>query len=207
MAGCCHDDDCAASALAERQARMLWVVLAINAVMFVVEFGAGWVAGSTALLGDSLDMLGDALVYGFSLVAVARGARWKAASAGLKGGIMAAFGIAVLLEAGAKALWGVAPASGLMAGIGVLVLLANAACLVVLTRHRGDDVNMSSAWVCSRNDIVANVGVLVAAGAVALTASPWPDILVGTAVALLFLRSAVRVLGDARRSWDAAPAG
>lgn len=207
MAGCCHDDDCAADAMAEGQARVLRIVLAINVVMFVVEFSAGWIAGSTALLGDSLDMLGDALVYGFSLVAVARGARWKAASAGLKGAIMAVFGAVVLLQAGARVLWGVPPASGLMAATGVLVLLANAVCLVVLTRHRGDDVNMSSAWACSRNDIVANVGVLAAAGAVALTASPWPDILVGTAVALLFLRSSVRVLGDARRSWDAAPAG
>ena len=201
MAGCCHEDDCHITELRSRQARLLWIVLAINAVMFAVEFTAGWLASSTALLGDSLDMLGDALVYAFSLAVVARGTRWKAVSAGLKGGIMLVFGLVVLAEAGASALWGATPRSDLMTGVGVAVLAANAACLYLLTRHRGDDVNMRSAWICSRNDIIANVGVLLAAGGVAASASRWPDILVGVAIAVLFLRSAAGVLRDARRSY------
>jgi len=197
MPGCCHEDDCHVEALRSKQATMLWVVLAINALMFVVEFAAGWLASSTALLGDSLDMLGDALVYGFSLFVVARTVRWKAVSAGVKGVIMALFGIVVLGEAAAELATGVSPHSRLMAVVGVLALVVNGLCLVLLTRHRGDDVNMSSAWICSRNDLLANAGVLVAAGAVALTRSPWPDIAVGAAIAVLFLRSARHVIGDA----------
>ncbi|WP_440995708.1 cation transporter [Arhodomonas sp. SL1] len=205
MADCCHDD-CGIDPTQGRQARMLWAVLIINAVMFVVEFTAGWLAGSTALLGDSLDMLGDALVYGFSLFVVARGERWKAVSAAFKGGIMAVFGVIVLAEATGKLLWGTAPAYSIMATVGVAVLAANLVCLVLLTRHRGDDVNMRSAWVCSRNDIIANSGVLVAAAAVAASGSRWPDVVIGLAIAALFLRSAAGVLADARRSYQAASA-
>ncbi|MDZ7810218.1 MAG: cation diffusion facilitator family transporter [Arhodomonas sp.] len=205
MADCCHDA-CGIDPTQGRQARMLWAVLIINAVMFVVEFTAGWLAGSTALLGDSLDMLGDALVYGFSLFAVARGERWKAVSAAFKGGIMAVFGVVVLAEAVGKLLWGTAPAYSIMATVGVAVLAANLVCLVLLTRHRGDDVNMRSAWVCSRNDIIANTGVLVAAAAVAASGSRWPDVVIGLAIAALFLRSAAGVLADARRSYQAASA-
>ncbi|EAR23470.1 cation diffusion facilitator family transporter [Nitrococcus mobilis] len=205
MAGCCHENDRGIIELRDRQARMLWAVLAINAVMFVVEFGAGWLASSTALLGDSLDMLGDALVYGFSLLVVARSTRWKAISAGFKGSIMAVFGIIVLLEATGKILWGSEPQALLMALVGGVALAANSVCLALLTRHRGDDVNMRSAWICSRNDLVANAGVLLAAAAVALTGSAWPDILVGVAIAVLFLRSSLGVLDDARRTYRAAP--
>ncbi|MCO6440868.1 MAG: cation transporter [Nitrococcus mobilis] len=205
MAGCWHEDDCHVSELRDRQARMLWVVLAINAIMFIVEFGAGWLASSTALLGDSLDMLGDALVYSFSLLVVARSTRWKAVSAALKGGIMAIFGVIVLLEATGKLLWGGAPQSMFMALVGAAALAANSACLALLTRHRGDDVNMRSAWVCSRNDLIANGGVLTAAAAVALTGSAWPDIIVGVAIAVLFLRSSFGVLDDARRTYRAEP--
>ncbi len=201
MAGCCHEDDCHITELRSRQARLLWSVLAINAVMFVVEFSAGWLASSTALLGDSLDMLGDALAYAFSLAVVARSMRWKAVSAALKGGIMLVFGVVVLAEAGASALWGTTPRADLMTGVGIAVLAANGVCLYLLTRHRADDVNMRSAWICSRNDIVANLGVLLAAGAVAATASRWPDILVGVAIAVLFLHSAVGVLSDARQAY------
>ncbi len=203
MTGCCHENDHRIIELRERQARMLWGVLAINAVMFVVEFSAGWLASSTALLGDSLDMLGDALVYGFSLLVVARSIRWKAVSAGFKGGAMAFFGVIVLLEATGKLLWGSEPQVMLMALLGVAALIANSVCLMLLTRHRRDDVNMRSAWVCSRNDLIANAGVLMAAAAVALTGRAWPDILVGVAIAALFLRSSFGVLADARRTYRA----
>lgn len=177
---------------------MLWIVLAINAVMFLVEFTAGWLASSTALLGDSLDMLGDTLVYGLSLVAVARGSRWIGVSTTAKGVIMVAFGIVVLAEAAHKVVTGTVPHAPVMGAIGGLALAANITCLVLLTRHRGDDVNMRSSWICSRNDLLANAGVLLAAALVAVGAGIWPDVVVGILIAALFLRSAAGVLRDGR---------
>ena len=183
----------------ERQRRMLTIVLWINAVMFVVELVAGLASHSTALLADSVDMLGDAIVYGFSLYVVGRGTAWQARAALLKGGIMAAFGAGVLAEVVVKIARGLVPSPDLMIGIGCLAFAANGAVLIFLWRHRGDDINMRSAWMCSRNDVIANASVLLAAGGVALTGSAWPDILVGLAIALMFGTSAVQILRDARR--------
>ena len=182
----------------ERQRRMLTIVLWINAVMFVVELVAGLASHSTALLADSVDMLGDAIVYGFSLYVVGRGTAWQARAALLKGGIMAAFGAGVLAEVVVKIARGLVPSPDLMIGIGCLAFAANGAVLIFLWRHRGDAINMRSAWLCSRNDVIANASVLLAAGGVALTGSAWPDILVGLAIALMFGTSAVQVLRDAR---------
>jgi Co/Zn/Cd efflux system component len=194
----CCDDSCSTSALQGRQRRVLYWVLAINAGMFIVEASAGWIAHSSALLADSLDMLGDSLVYSFSLFAISRGPRWAARSALLKGGIMALFGLFVLGEVIHKLLWPVVPVAETIGVIGVLALLANLTCLLLLTRHRSDDINMNSVWLCSRNDIIANAGVLTAAAGVALTHQGWPDIVIGLLIATLFLRSAVQVIGRAR---------
>jgi Co/Zn/Cd efflux system component len=189
-----------------RQRRVLQVVLAVNLAMFLLEAVAGLLAASTALLADSADMLGDALVYGVSLYAVGRGAGWPARAAGLKGWVMAAFGAGVLVQVALKIARGALPEADVMGGVGVIALAANALCLLLLWRVRDDDVNIRSAWICSRNDVTANVGVLAAAGAVALTGSGWPDIIVGLAIAALFAGSAVRVLRDARRARAAVPA-
>jgi len=206
MAGCCcSETDAHLQALRRRQARMLWAVLCIIAVMFVVEFGAGWWAGSTSLLGDSLDMLGDAMVYGLSLFVVARHVRWKAVSAGVKGCIMFGFGLLVLGEAVHRALVGQPPQASLMLAIGTMALAANMACLFLLTRHREDDVNMRSSWICSRNDLIANAGVIAAGAVVAFTGSIWPDITVGVIIAGLFLQSSVGVLKDAWNQYAANP--
>lgn len=199
MAGCgCSENDASMQIMRERQARMLWMVLVINALMFVAEFLAGWWAGSTALLGDSLDMLGDALVYGLSLFVVARGLRWKAVSAGVKGAVMLGFGLLVCTEAIAEAWHGTAPAAGIMIAVAGLALAANTLCLFLLTRHRGDDVNMRSAWICSRNDLFANVGVVMAGVLVVAMGRIWPDVIVGGVIALLFVQSATGVLREAR---------
>ncbi|PYN92839.1 MAG: cation transporter [Candidatus Rokuibacteriota bacterium] len=175
--------------------------------MFVAEGVAGLLAHSTALLADSADMLGDAIVYGFSLYAVGRGARWQGRAALLKGGIMAFFGLGVLGEAGVKLAEGLVPTAPLMGGMGLLALAVNTCVLGFLWRHRGDDVNMRSAWLCSRNDVIANLGVLLAAWGVALTGTSWPDVIVGLSIATLFSLSAVQVIGAAARQLRQAAAG
>ena len=179
------------------QRRVLMGVLAINAVMFVLEFGAGIVAGSTALMADATDMLGDALVYGVSIYALSRSSRWKAGAAMFKGLFILLLGIGIVANVIAKVQSGVPPSSTLMLAFGGLALIANLICLRLLWRFRAQDVNMASTFECSRNDVVSNVGVLVAAGAVALLNSPWPDIIIGSAMAVLFLRSSLRVIAQA----------
>ncbi|MEX0803313.1 MAG: cation transporter [Candidatus Binatia bacterium] len=196
MDACCETKAEELNALRGKHKTVLIVVLAINAVLFVVEGAAGLLANSTALLADSLDMLGDSLVYGFSLYVLWRSAAWKAKAAIFKGAIMAVFGIAVLMEAVYKILAGVVPAAEVMGIIGLLVLLGNGFCFLLLYRHRSDDLNMRSTWLCSRNDIIANVSVLAAAAAVAIFNSHWPDVIVGISIAALFLKSAFTVLGE-----------
>jgi Co/Zn/Cd efflux system component len=200
MSDCCTAAACELEKLRARQARVLEVVLAVNVVMWVVEASAGVIASSTALLGDSLDMLGDALVYGFSLYVVGRDDVWKARAARLKGWIMVVFGLSVLGHTAYKIVNPELPSAPLIGVVGLLALLANVSCLVLLTRHRADDVNMRSVWLCSRNDVIANVSVLGAGAAVWLTQSQTPDVLVGFAIAALFLRSAASVLRDAART-------
>jgi len=185
--------------LTERQRRVLRVVLWINVLMFLVEATAGVLAHSTALLADSVDMLGDAIVYGFSLYVVGKGAVWQARGALLKGGIMAAFGAGVLVEVAVKLIGGVVPVAGTMGAVGALALAANVVCLALLWSRRTDDVNMRSAWKCSLNDVAGNVGVLLAGAGVALTEQAWPDIAVGLVIAGLFMTSAASVIRDARR--------
>jgi cation diffusion facilitator family transporter len=205
MTSCCEDKSCEITALRERHARILWVVLIINAMMFLVEGLAGLVAHSTALLADALDMLGDALVYGFSLFVLARSARWQAGAALAKGVFMLVFGLGVLGEAVHKVFHPVMPGTEMMGIFGGLALAANLGCFFLLYRHRGDNLNMRSTWLCSRNDLVANLGVLLAAAACYLLASRWPDILAGSLIAILFLSSAIGVLRQSLRELQTPP--
>jgi cation diffusion facilitator family transporter len=196
MDSCCETKAEEISALRGQHRNVLVAVLVINAVLFIIEAAAGLLANSTALLADSLDMLGDSLVYGFSLCVLWRGVAWKAKAALLKGSIMAVFGVGVLLEVIYKTISGIVPGAGTMGIIGTLVLLGNCICFLLLYRHRSDDLNMRSTWLCSRNDIIANLSVLVAAIGVGLFEAGWPDILVGAAIAALFLKSAFTVLRE-----------
>src|SRR5437899_11229629 len=197
MAECCEDKSCAVDALRERQSSTLKTVLGINAVMFAVELAAGLLAGSTALLSDSLDNLGDALTYGLSLYAVSRGARFKAKVALFKGGLILIAGLFVLGQVVYRLIVPTLPVFETMGVVSLLALPGNGSCLALLWKHREEDVNMSSVWECSRNDIASNIAVFVAAGGVRLTGSGWPDLAVGLVLAILFLRSALRVLRDA----------
>ena len=193
------DACCAVIRIAVQQRRVFRLVLWINATMFLVEAVAGILSNSTALLADSVDMLGDAIIYGFSLYVVGRGSVWQGRAALLKGLIMAAFGVGVLVQVVFKVVHGLVPTAEVMGAVGVLALAANAYCLLLLWRRRGDDINMRSSWVCSRNDVIGNAGVLLAAVGVNLTGSAWPDIVVGLLVAGVFCRSAILILRDVRR--------
>ena len=191
----------------KRQRTVLLAILWINAAMFAVECTAGVLAHSTALLADSIDMLGDATVYGVSLFALARGPVWKARAAGLKGAVMLTFGVGLLVEVGLKLARGVVPTVELMSGVGALAMIANAVCLALLWRRRADDINMRSAWVCSVNDVAGGGAVLLAAAGVAWTGSAWPDIAVGMLVAAMFSVSGLSVCRAALRGRRVAASG
>ena len=166
--------------------------------MFVVELVSGLLAGSVALLADSLDMLGDALVYGFSLYVVARGPVWKARAAVAKAAVMGLFGAFVFGQLIYKLAYPQVPTFETMGVVGALALAVNGVCFALLWRHRAEDINMRSVWLCSRNDLIANLSVLFAAWAVWATVSPWPDIAVGALICAMFLRSAFVVAREAR---------
>lgn len=196
MSSCC-DNNCSIDALRERQRGTLRIVLGINAVMFMVIVVAALYGNSTALLADSLDNLGDALTYGLSLYAVSRNATVKAKVALFKGGLIFLAACAVAAQIAYKLFVPSAPLFEVMGAFSLLGLAANSLCLYLLWRHRHEDVNMSSVWECSRNDIASNLSVFVAAGVVWLTGSGWPDILVALGLVWLLIRSAIRVISSA----------
>lgn len=197
MSDCCDHDSEDLAVLRQRQSGTLKTVLAINALMFVVVVTAGIYASSTALLSDSLDNLGDALTYALSLWAVHLGLAVKARIALLKGALILVAALAVLAQIGYKLFNPTVPLFEIMGIFSLLALAANGTCLGLLWRHRAEDINMSSVWECSRNDIAANLSVFVAAAGVWLTESSWPDLLVAFLLALFFLRSGCRVMRSA----------
>lgn len=206
MSDCCENKSCAIEALQSRQRGTLLAVLWINAVMFVAILAAGLLAQSTAVLSDSLDNLGDALTYSLTLYAVSRSEHTKARVALFKGVLILAAALFVLSQLGYKLLYPVMPVYETMSLASIAGLIANGICLALLWKHRSDDVNMTSVWECSRNDIASNLSVLVAAGGVWVTGAAWPDLVVGGLLALLFLRSALRVLRSAWSALAAQPA-
>ena len=174
--------------------RVLWAVLAINAVMFAVEIGAGLAAGSAALQADALDFLGDAANYAISLFVVGMALRYRAMAALAKGATMGVFGLWVI----ATILWhtvhGALPSALTMGAVGFAALAANAASFGLLWAYRGGDANMRSAWICTRNDVLGNFAVLLAAVGVFGTGTGWPDIIVAAIMAGLALQGAWIVL-------------
>ncbi|WP_198648358.1 cation transporter [Cyanothece sp. BG0011] len=197
---CCQNKAKELQKLQERQGKVLWIILVINAVMFLVEFSGGIKASSLSLTGDSLDMLGDALVYGCSLYVLQKGNKAQARAAILKGGIMFISAIAVFTRATHQLFTQTVPAVQVMSKIGLLALIANLICFLLLIRHRDDNINMSSVWLCSRNDIIANTSVLLTAGLVFLTGSFWPDFILGLLLTVVFAQSAGKVLTQARQA-------
>jgi len=196
MGGCC-DSGCSLEGLRERQRGTLQIVLVINAVMFLVIVAAALYGRSTALLADSLDNLGDALTYGLSLYAVTKSVAVKAKVALFKGGLIFLAAFAVLVQIIYKFFVPSLPLFEVMGAFSLAGLAANSLCLFLLWRHRKDDVNMSSVWECSRNDIVANLSVFVASGAVWITGSGWPDIVIAIGLVWFLIRSSLHVLSAA----------
>jgi Co/Zn/Cd efflux system component len=195
MKDCC-DESCTIETLLVRQRGTLRIVLVINGVMFLVIAAAALYSKSTALLADSLDNLGDALTYGLSLYAVSRDSIVKAKVALFKGCLILLAALAVISQIVYKFYFPKVPIFEVMGTFSILGLVANSLCLYLLWRHRHEDLNMSSVWECSRNDIASNLSVFIAAGGIWLTGSIWPDIVAALALALLLIRSSIRVISS-----------
>ncbi len=174
--------------------RVLWAVLAINAVMFLIEIAAGVAAGSASLQADALDFLGDAANYAISLIVVGMALRYRITAALAKGATMALFGLSVIGTAVWHAVYGTLPSVLTMSTVGVAALAANAASFGLLWAYRGGDANMRSAWICTRNDVLGNLAVLLAALGVFGTGTGWPDIIVAAIMATLALQGAAIVV-------------
>ncbi|WP_018699880.1 cation transporter [Amorphus coralli] len=200
---------CAAtpSAPDPKHRRILWVVLAINVAGFLVEIVAGLQAGSASLQADALDFLADAGNYAISLMVFGMALRWRALAALAKGASMGIFGLWVVGSTGWYAWRGEVPSADLMGSIGLMALVLNVICLVLLTGFRRGDANMRSVWVCSRNDVIGNVAVMLAALGVFGTGTGWPDIGVAAVMATLALWGAAQVMGDALRELRIVRAG
>lgn len=192
------DCDCGIEVESRQQAGVLITLLAINAAMFVVEVVTGIIGESTGLIADSLDMLADAVVYGIALYAVGRAESAKLRAAFVSGYFQMALALIVVLDAGRRAVFGSEPEPAYMVLIGLVALVANLVCLKLIARHRDGGVHMRASWVFSKNDVIANVGVVVSGGVVYVTASRWPDLLVGVAIACIVFRGALAIIEDAR---------
>jgi Co/Zn/Cd efflux system component len=183
--------------LSRRYRQTLWIVIAINAAMFVIETVSGHAARSQALQADALDFLGDAATYGLTLAVIGRPLRWRARAAMIKGVSLAAFAAFVLTTTLYRFVHDGTPEPLVMGGVGVLALAANVTAALLLFRFRDGDANVRSVWLCSRNDAIGNVAVVLAAGGVWAAGSGWPDLVVATLMAALFLHSASRILRQA----------
>jgi Co/Zn/Cd efflux system component len=190
---CCEHKTAVLSQLRSRQRDTLRIALWLNGGMLLIESMAGLWSGSAALLADGLDMLGDAAVYAVSLYALGLGVDWELRVALLKAVVMGCLGGLVLARVVSQAIGQVPPQVETMGVVGLLALGVNLLCFALLWRHRSADLNMRSVWLCSRNDVIANLSVLLAAWLVWLTASPWPDLLIGSLICGTFVHSAFEI--------------
>jgi cation diffusion facilitator family transporter len=196
MAGCCGHE-ARFDGLSDAYKRRLWMVIAINAVMFAVEMIAGQTAQSQALKADALDFLGDALTYGLSLAVIGASLRVRATAALFKGLSLMAMGLWVLGSTVYRVFYLGLPEAGIMGAIGVLALGANVASVLLLMRYKDGDANVRSVWLCSRNDAIGNVAVMLAALAVWGTGTGWPDLIVAGLMAALFVNSSQQIIRQA----------
>lgn len=194
MAASCCDNETRFEGLSRDYKRRLWFVIAINAAMFLVEMGAGALAGSRALQADALDFLGDTLTYGMTLAVIGAPLRTRAWAAFAKGVSLTMMGLWVLGSTAYNVLIVGVPRAEVMGMVGFLALAANLTSVLILMRYKDGDANVRSVWVCSRNDAIGNIGVMVAALGVWGTATRWPDLVVAAIMAGLFVASSAQIL-------------
>lgn len=192
------DCDCSIEVESRQQSRVLITLLAINAAMFVLEVVTGILAESTGLIADSLDMLADAVVYGIGLYAVGRAASAKIGAALASGYFQMALALIVVLDVSRRAVFGSEPEPAFMVLIGLVALAANVVCLSLIAKHRDGGVHMRASWIFSKNDVIANVGVVVSGGIVFVTGTRWADLIVGFGIAYIVFRGALAIIADAR---------
>lgn len=192
------DCDCSIEVDSRQQRRVLITLLAINAAMFFLEVVTGILAESTGLIADSLDMLADAVVYGISLYAVGRATSARIRAASVSGYFQLALAVIVALDVSRRAVFGSDPEPAYMVLIGLIALAANLVCLNLITRHRDGGIHMRASWIFSRNDVIANVGVILGGSLVYLTGVRWPDLVVGMAIAYVVFRGALDIIADVR---------
>ncbi len=193
--GCGNDLD----GFSTNHRKVLWFVFYINLAMFLVEMAYGWLGNSHALWADSLDMLGDALIFGASIFVLNREEKLKARVALGKGILMGTLSLVFLFSALLRFLEPSNPDPEIIGVVGALALAANLICVLCLFKFRNQDLNMRSTWLCARNDILANLGVILAAGAIHLFHSFWPDILIATVICLFILNSSIAIIKDASK--------
>lgn len=196
MTSCCNNDQ-QGNVTDQRYRKILWIILLLNAGMFMVEVIASWYSGSVSLLADAVDFFADAFNYAISLYVLDKALATRAKASLIKGGSMGLFGLLVIGNSVYQATIGAVPQAEVMGVIGLLALLVNISSAWMLYRFRKGDSNRESVWLCSRNDAIGNVLVMLAAVAVAFTQSHWPDIIVAFVIATLFLRSAWRIYRSA----------
>lgn len=204
MTGC---SDCSLEVHDASQARALRWLLAINAVMFVVELAAGWWAQSSGLIADSLDMLADASVYALALAAVGGAAAAKARAATLCGVYQVVLAGGAAFDVARRTVLGSAPEAVAIMGVGGLALAANVTCLLILARHRKGEVHMRATWICSRSDVLANLGVIAGGALVAGSGSRFPDLIVGAVIVALVLHGGITILRETAQAKRVAVGG
>ncbi len=200
--GCCSSGCSSHTIVSPRFRKALWIALWVNALMFVVEIGAGMTSGSVSLLADAVDFAGDAANYGISLFVLSMGLVWRSRAAFVKGVTMAAFGVFVICKTAWDAIHGVPPEPWVMGAVGLLALMANGGVALLLYAFREGDANMRSVWLCSRNDAIGNMAVMLAAAGVFGTGSGWPDLIVALIMAGLALWSGIDIVRHAKRELD-----
>lgn len=204
MSDCgCHNDQ--AKARAER--RVLFIALALNASMFVIEAIAGWIAGSTALLADALDMLADAFGYSIALFAIGRSVLFKVGAARASGLMLGILGVSVIVETLRRAVAGSAPEGAMMLAVATLALIVNALVLRMLARYRNGEVHLRASWIFTRADVIANAGVILAALLVRMTHSRFPDLIMGLAIGVYVVKEAFEIHMMASKQLLSPPAG
>lgn len=189
---------CGVNAQDKEQRTLLWTVLGLNGGMFFVEFIAGWLGDSSGLMADSLDMLADAMVYMVGLYAVGKAIQFKAKAALFNGSLQLVLAGFILLDVVMRLVGGSEPQTGIMLWISLLALAVNLFCFILLSRYRTGDINMRASWICSRNDMIANVGVIISAVLVVWLDSAIPDLVIGTIIALVIVQSSLKIVKESK---------